>query len=56
MKNRIKSLLWRTAMVALAFLVAELGTNLDMFNLSPQLTTFVGLILGEISKYLNTGK
>ena len=56
LKNRLKSLAWRTAMVAIAFIVDQIALNLGWFNLSPAMTTMAGLVLGEISKYLNTHK
>ncbi len=55
--SRFKSLLWRTGMMGLAFLVTSVSNNLTALELSPQVTVFVGLILGEVSKaisnYLN---
>lgn len=51
--KRIKSLLWRSAMMAIAVFVNALATNVGMLELSPEMTVFIGLILGEISKQLN---
>ena len=51
--NRLKSFAWRaTAMIAALSLDFALQ-NLGLFDLPPQATIVVGLILGEISKYLN---
>lgn len=51
--SRFKSLLWRTGMMALAFLVTAVSNNLTSLQLSAEMTVFVGLILGEISKAIN---
>jgi hypothetical protein len=51
--NRIKSLLWRVSMMTIAFFVSAITENLEMLELSGQATVFLGLIFGEISKYLN---
>lgn len=51
--SRFKSLLWRTGMMALAFLVNAGASNLTALQLDPSVTVFIGLILGEISKALN---
>jgi len=55
-KKRINSLMWRIMMMSLAIFVNFLLANLADFNLSVEVTVFVGLILGEISKVLNTAK
>lgn len=52
--KRLKSLAWRTVMMSLAFIVAQLAANLDWFQLSAANATILGLMLGEISKYLNS--
>lgn len=53
-QNRIKSLVWRTAMLAIAFALSEIAKGLSGLALDPSITVFLGLILGEISKFLNT--
>lgn len=40
-------------MMALAFLIQAVTTNLTTLNLTPEMTVFAGLILGEISKAIN---
>lgn len=52
--KRLKSFLWRTAMVGAALLVDFVFENLTQFNLSPYLTVLIGLVFGEISKWLNS--
>lgn len=54
--KRIKSLLWRGTMMAAAVLVAYVLENLRLLELSPFWTTALGLVLGEVSKWLNTAK
>lgn len=56
MQNRIKSFIWRSGMMTLAFLVTALAENLGILELNPTATMVLGLILGEVSKYLNTQK
>jgi hypothetical protein len=54
--NRFKSFYWRTGMMIIAVIVAQLGSNLDLIApyVNPATITVLGLILGEVSKYLNT--
>ena len=54
--NRMKSFYWRTGMMIVAVLVSSLLASLDIFAefLSPAVVTFIGLMLGEVSKAINT--
>jgi len=54
--KRIKSLLWRGSMMALAVLVSFLFDNLSSLDLPQWATVILGLGLGELSKFLNTRK
>lgn len=54
LKKRVMSFIWRGGMMALATFIAYLADNVGLLELSPSLTVIVGLIFGEISKYLNT--
>jgi|TARA_Y100000296_G_C5176928_1_gene260644 heme-binding NEAT domain protein len=56
LKNRLKSLAWRVAMFAVAGLVDVAIVSLSDFNLPNEMTAILGLVLGEVSKYLNTGR
>lgn len=51
--GRVKSLLWRVGMMALALVIDFLIQNLTAFNLSDQVIVILGLVLGEVSKQLN---
>lgn len=53
LKKRAKSFAWRAGMMLVALVVAFLTESLSDFNLSPQVTVVLGLVLGEISKALN---
>ena len=62
MKNRIKSLLWRAggmAFVGVCAYVAQVG---DIFNLDVKVIAntgvliFIGLVAGEVTKWLNPKK
>lgn len=50
LKKRLKSLAWRAGMMAVAVLIDGLISNLGLFEIEPQYTVILGLILGEISK------
>ncbi len=52
--KRLKSLVWRTAMLGIAFALSQIVQGLSSLQLDPSITVFLGLVLGEISKYLNT--
>lgn len=52
--KRLKSLVWRAGMMGLAVIASVLAENLSTLELSPFATVVGGLVLGEISKYLNT--
>lgn len=54
--KRIKSFLWRAGMIGVAAALAWIAENLNLLELSTFWTTMLGLGLGELSKYLNTGK
>lgn len=51
--KRLKSLVWRTAMLGIAFILSQIVEGLSTLQLDPSVTVFLGLVLGEISKYLN---
>ena len=52
--NRTKSLAWRIGMMSLAFIIAFVADNIGLFEFSAEVTSVIGLVLGEISKALNT--
>ena len=52
--KRIKSLLWRSGMMAAAVLVAGLSDGLAGLELPPLAVAVLGLALGELSKFLNS--
>lgn len=52
--KRVKSFTWRLAMVTLIFVFEWVSSNVGLLELDPQVTVVLGLIAGEISKYLNT--
>jgi hypothetical protein len=54
LKKRLKSLAWRTAMMVSALLTAFLADNIGLFGFSPTATVLFGLVLGEVSKFLNS--
>ena len=52
--KRIKSFLWRIGMMTAAFIATAVADNIGMLEFSPVVTTVLGLILGEVSKALNS--
>ncbi len=52
--KRLKSLGWRVAMFAIVGLVDLAIASLSDFNLPNQITAILGLVLGEISKFIST--
>lgn len=56
LKSRLKSFAWRLGMMVAAAVVAFLMDNLQLLDLGPTITVVLGLVLGEVSKYLNTQK
>ena len=53
LKKRLKSFGWRLGGMVAAAVVAFLAANLELFELPPEVTVIVGLVLGEITKSLN---
>lgn len=54
LKSRLKSFVWRFAGMGLVALLAFVSSNLDLLNLSPEVIGLIGLIVGEITKSINT--
>lgn len=52
-KKFLKSLAWNVGMFSLAFVIDTLATNLGIFNLSPEMTGLLGVVLGRLSKVVN---
>jgi len=52
--NRLKSLGWRTSMMVLALLISFFLENIDLLSIPAEAKIILGLVLGEVSKYLNT--
>ena len=52
--NRLKSFAWRLGSYIFVALLAFISDNLGLFNLNPATQTIVALILGEVTKALNT--
>ena len=52
--KRLKSLGWRLGMMVLAVVIQFILDNLNLVSLPPGATVLIGLVLGEVSKWLNT--
>jgi hypothetical protein len=53
-RKRLESFAWRGAMMTLAFILDYSIKNITQLNLDPSVTIFIGLFLGEVSKYLKS--
>lgn len=51
--SRVKSFLWRSGMMIVAYACATIAGNLGMLNLGVTEVTVIGLVLGEVSKAIN---
>lgn len=51
--KRLKSLAWRTGVMTAVVLVQFFQENVTQFHLAPELTVIIGLVLGEVTKFLN---
>jgi hypothetical protein len=47
------STLWNVGGMSLAFILDAVGKNLGLFNLSPEVVAFVGIILSRTTKIIN---
>jgi|BioPla2DNA2_1021312.scaffolds.fasta_scaffold131682_3 hypothetical protein len=52
LKNRLLTLLWSTALMSVAYGIDYIASQLGMFDLSIEVTTFIGLVLAQITKYI----
>lgn len=52
--KRFKSFYWHTAMMFVAGLLDLIVQSLAGLNLPNEVTVVLGLVLGQVSKYLNT--
>jgi len=51
--KRFKSLLWRLGAIIAIEGVGFIANNLGLFDLPPAMVVFIGLMLAEVTKYLN---
>ncbi len=54
--NRTKAFLWHVGTMIIPFAVDFLATNIHLFNLPGWLDIGIGLVLAQVTKYLNTPK
>lgn len=53
--KRLKSFFWRFGAYLLVAGLTWLGQNIGLLELPPMLTAFIAYVIGELTKYLNTG-
>ena len=51
--KRLKSLLWRAGAVLTMMIVDFVARNIGLFDLPVLVNVSIGLVLGEVSKFLN---
>ena len=56
MTKRFKSFLWRLGMVIVAVVLDFTAKNLADFELNDSITLVLGLMLGELSKFISNVK
>lgn len=54
--TRIKAFIWHTGTMIAPFAVDFLTTNYHLFNMPGWLDITIGLVLAQVTKYLNTPK
>ena len=54
--HRVKSFLWRFGSYVLVSVIGLVLDNLSLLELDPKIVTVVALVLGEVTKWLNTEK
>jgi hypothetical protein len=54
LEKRLKSFAWRLGMMLLAVTLDFTAKNLGDFEISDEITVILGLVLGEVSKLLNS--
>jgi hypothetical protein len=52
--KRLKSFIWRLGAVVLVAVLSFTAESLGLFGLSTQTEVVLGLILGEVTKYINS--
>ena len=53
-RKRLESFLWRTGAMVLSLGLGFLAQNIGLLELNPTVVALLGLILGEVSKYVDT--
>jgi len=53
--KRLKSFSWRLGSMIASALIAFSLDNLDLLHIAPEYVAIIGLLLGEVTKALNTG-
>lgn len=54
MQNRLKSFAWRLGAYLVVAGLTWIADNLGLLELPPYIATIIALVLGEVTKYLNT--
>lgn len=53
-KKFLKSTAWNLGGMIVAFLLDTLATNLGVFDLSPEATAILGVMISRLTKIINT--
>jgi hypothetical protein len=54
MKKRLQSFAWRSGVMLAVAVLNIVSTNIGLLELPSQYVVVIGLVLGEVTKYLNT--
>jgi integral membrane sensor domain MASE1 len=54
LKKRLLSLVWRTGAMVAVLVLSVVIDNISSFNLPNWIVVIVGLVCGELTKYLNS--
>jgi len=54
LKKRIKSFSWRLGMMGLVAIIGFLVENATLLNIPPYVIIVLGLVGGEVSKFINS--
>ena len=56
LRKRLESFLWRGGAIAVVAFLGFVVENIGEFNLPEYAIIVIGLVIGETTKYLNTGR
>ena len=52
--KRLKSLAWRAGGMLIVVILDWIGTTINLFDVNPAIVVMIGLILGEVTKFVKS--